>query len=144
MASKDRTLDTAVYQAAVNLRVAGMSERAIYEGLRDVLAEPPSYRDLRVAYSTAGVRYRSEAAAARSEGRYLESRDEGKMERSFYLSRREEVLKVDKTVDAKESFDRRYLLGYLARENLASEAVDVENQIQFAESVETIYDGLGS
>lgn len=120
MPKKDRTLDPRVRDAAVNLRVVGMSERSVYERLRDILDTPPSYRDLRAAYSDAGVRYRHEASEARAVGRFV-GKTPPKSGRSEYFERWAVVREVDQTEDARDAFDRRYVLGYLGREVLPTE-----------------------
>lgn len=139
--AKDRTLYENVRVAAVNLRIAGMSERAIYEGLRDVLAEPPSYRDLRAAFRDENVGTRSEAAARRRERAFLDAGVEHPQESTKYRSQLDLALSVDKTSDAKDAFDRRFILGYLAR---AGTDVDLIEDEGFAESLADIYEDEGS
>jgi len=149
---KDRSLDPAVVSAARDLRVAGLSERAIYEGLRDALERPPSYRDLRAALDRQGVLKRSDATRARRQGDYLaerrvKDRDTGivyraPMRSSNYLSRRREALKVDRTPDARERFNRRYILGYLASHQAQPELLTETDG--YFEDLESIYEGEGS
>lgn len=125
MAAKDRTLPDAVRDAAVNLRVSGLSERSVYEHFRDILAVVPSYRDLRATWADAGVRYRGEAAVARRQGRYVGAKPPV---RSEYAERKALALAVDQTPTASESFDRRYVYGYLGREAISPD--DIEGGFQ--------------
>ena len=64
-AKKERVLDERVERTIRGLRVAGMSERSLYEGLRRNFKEAPSYRDVRAAFERAGLRTRRDATLAR-------------------------------------------------------------------------------
>jgi hypothetical protein len=134
---KDRTLDPAVEKMIVTARVAGISERRIYESLRDDLKEPPSYRDVRAALAKNGVRYRYQATERRRKGDYPLTVGEKQMRSSKYLEKRAEVRKVDRTPDAEDKLADRFLLGYAARAGLDVDLLDDE---RFAESLENIYD----
>jgi len=140
---KDRTLEPKVATAAYNLRVAGMSERAVYENLRDELKENvPSYRDLRALYAERNVRYRSDAAEARRLGLYENPYpDQRPINRSFYEERLEITRRRDKTATAKDALDRNYTLGYMARAGVDPDSLEDR---AMAESLESIYDGHGS
>lgn len=80
--------------AAVNLRISGVSERVIFERYRDLLAEPPSYRELRAAFREHGVSDRAHATELRRSRTYYDRKGEVytaekvKGGTSRYLSRR--------------------------------------------------------
>lgn len=61
-------LSRALADTAYGLRVAGMSERAVYESFRRNLVDAPSYRDLRRVYADAGVLSRAAALRERKAG----------------------------------------------------------------------------
>ena len=125
-----------VYDAAYNLRVAGMSERAIYERLRETVTEYPSYRDLRGFWGDQGVGKRAQATVAREAGAFF-----GSQGSANYRERLRVTREVDQTPDAKEALDRKFLLGYLAR---AKARVSDLSDDGLAESLASIYEGEGS
>lgn len=142
MPKKDRTLPPTLREAVYNLRVGGMSERAIYEGLRERLVEPPSYRDIRASLAADGVRYRSEATAARKARAFHNEGDPDRPVReSEYAQRLKTVKAVDKTADAKDRLDENYILGYLARAGQDPETLEDSN---LRASLASIYEGQGS
>jgi hypothetical protein len=142
MARKVRTVEPTVANAAYNLRVSGMSERAIYENFRDTLKENvPSYRDLRAVYKERQVYYRRDAAEARRLGLYENTEDQRAIHRTFYTERLETTRRVDKTPNAKDALDRNYVLGMMARAGVEPDTLE---DAALAESLEKIYDGLGS
>lgn len=147
MPKKDRSLPPPVETAAVTARVAGMSERAIYERLRDTLDVVPSYRDLRAAYAKAGVLSRRQAAAARREKRFpitqpsLQAIGERQAQRSDYLHRLKVTREVDKSAGGKDRLDQNFILGYMVRSGVDPESV-ADSAVK--DQLEDIYDGIGS
>lgn len=154
--ARGHVVDVEVKEAIVNLRIAGVPERSIYEALRDTLDIPPSYRDIRTVFAENGVATRAQATMARrrssdqgaerqkGEARptyYLTSAGESPIYRTHYAAKRANALEVDRTSDAREAFDRRYTLGYLARAGVQPEDVADEG---VAEALSSIYDGEGS
>jgi hypothetical protein len=141
---KDRDLGGALDATIYKSRVAGLSERAIYEGLRDTLDTPPSYRDVRASLAKQGVRYKREATAARRHGRFGEERGEGRggpMRESRYQARLAVTKRVDRRPEAKDDLDRKFLLGYMARSGVDAESLADPD---LADSLDSIYDGFGS
>jgi len=67
-AKKERTLDPKLDLAINSLRIAGVPERRTYERLREIMKNPPSYRDIRAAYARGGVTTRHDAAVKRKMG----------------------------------------------------------------------------
>ena len=151
MTKKDRTraVTPEVSEAIGRARTAGLSERAIYEGLREGLKEPPSYRDVRAVLERRGLRYKTQATQRRADdlaARVADGRKffhKGPNDPTFdsYRQRKTVALSVDFTSDAGEKFDRRYLLGYLARAGIDPDAIEDEG---FRQSLESIYQGEGS
>lgn len=142
MPKKDRTLTPSLREALYNLRVSGMSERGIYEGLRERLREPPSYRDIRASLASDGVRYRADALRARRDQAFKNDRDpERPVRESDYRARLATVREVDKTPDAKERLDENYIVGYLAR---AGQDPDSLEDTNLRDSLVSIYEGQGS
>lgn len=140
--AKDRTLSPKLDRTIYNLRVSGVSERRIYEGLRDVLAEPPSYRDIRASLTKEGVRFKSEAAAARRAGRYENPPGGDRpMNESQYLDRQAETRKYDRSPDAQDVLVQNYILGQLARQGVDPDTLDDR---ALAERLENIYNDEGS
>lgn len=147
MPKKDRTLPREVAEAAASLRVAGMSERSIYERFRSLLAKPPSYRDLRATFDTYGVGTRAQATARRHAKEFPEQTRE--LERpvksSAYQARRRNNHEVypsgDDRAKADRLLDNQYAVGYLARAGLPAAALSDSDEADFFDD---IYDGFGS
>lgn len=62
-----------IVNAAANLRISGVSEKAIYERYRTLLKQPPTYRELRAAMKERGVGARKEATAFRQKRQYFKA-----------------------------------------------------------------------
>lgn len=162
MAKKDRSLPEPVERTIRTARVSGMSERAIYESLRETLDTPPSYRDVRASLSRSNLRYRSQATAARHARDYPEAvGGERPMRESAYLERlrsaqentrlsREDAkrqgINADEAIASfaradKDALDERYVLGYLARSGADPDDIADED---LRDRLIHIYDGQGS
>ncbi len=143
MPRKDRTLSPNMDATIATLRIDGLSQRAIYESLRDTLEEALSYRDVRASLKRSNLYYKHDAAAARREGRFPRPSNvnEPPQRTSAYRKRREQVLSVDKTPDALDAFNRNYLLGTMARQGVDPNLI---SDVSMRQSLEDIYDGLGS
>lgn len=144
MPKKDRTLSPQIDYTVRALRVEGLSERAIYEQLREHLAaDVPSYRDVRASLERAGLRYRKDAAAARKAVALPDDLSDAQrtIQRIHYSDRLATLSKVDRRSGAKDDLDRAYTLGFLARSGIEPELIEDE---AMRESVVSIYEGLGS
>lgn len=144
MAKKDRALSPSVDYTIRALRVEGLSERAIYEQLREHLAaDVPSYRDVRASLSAAGLRYRRDAAAARRAVRMPEDLSDAQrpIQRIRYSQRLRTLKQVDRRPSAKDDLDRAFALGFLARSGIEPELLSDESM---RESLVNIYEGVGS
>jgi hypothetical protein len=140
--AKDRTLSKELDSSIYNMRVAGLSERSIYEGLREYLEEPPSYRDVRASFKRQGVETRRLATEARKRGEFDNPYpDQRPISKSDYRDRLEIVREVDRTANAKDALDRNYVLGYMARAGVDPTSVE---DPALRESLESIYSGTGS
>jgi hypothetical protein len=139
----DRSMDSRVEQTAYNLRVAGVSERAIYESFRSVLKEPPSYRDLRASFVRNGVATRAAATEARHSGLFVGRLDrQGRKQMATeYADRLRTTKEIDRRAEAKDDLDRNYVLGYMGRAGVDPDLIDDEF---FADSLYSIEEGEGS
>jgi len=146
MPKKDRTLSPQLDYTVKALRVEGMSERAIYEQLREHLAADvpiPSYRDVRATLDKAGLRYRKDAEAARKRVDLPDDLYEAqhRINKMHYSDRLSRLTTADKRAGAKDDLDRAYTLGFLARSGIEPDQVSDESM---RESLVHIYEGVGS
>lgn len=153
MPRKERTIDPKVERAAYNLRVAGVSERHIYESF-SVLKDRPSYRDLRASFEKSGVRYRAQATEARHRGEFLNPHktvvtsgpEKGQailvnQRSSEYKDRLKTTRKVDKTPEATEDLNRSFALAYMGSAGVDPDLILDDG---FADSLYSIEEGEGS
>lgn len=146
MAKKNRALSPELNYTIRALRVEGLSERAIYEQLREhiaITAPIPSYRDVRATLASAGLRYRRQAEAARKGGRMPDdlSSDQHPIQHPHYTDRLTRLHAVDRRPDAKDDLDRAYTLGFLARSGIDPDQI---SDTSLRESIVSIYEGTGS
>ncbi|MGB6442833.1 MAG: hypothetical protein WBF81_06020 [Thermoplasmata archaeon] len=146
MAKKNRALSPELNYTIRALRVEGLSERAIYEQLREhiaITAPIPSYRDVRATLASAGLRYRRQAEAARKGGRMPDdlSSDQHPIQNPHYTDRLSRLHAVDRRPDAKDDLDRAYTLGFLARSGIDPDQI---SDTSLRESIVSIYEGTGS
>lgn len=144
MPKKDRTLSPQLDYTVKALRIEGLSERAIYEQLREHLAaDVPSYRDIRASLSNARLRYRKDAELARKRVELPADLYDGQraIQKMNYEDRLSTLRRVDRRAGAKDDLDRAYTLGFLARSGIEPELIQDESM---RESLVNIYDGVGS
>lgn len=144
MPPKDRSLPRSVEVTAYNLRIAGWSERRVYENLRSSLETAPSYRDLRAVYRRENIYYRTDLTEARHHNEFLNLNAgdrERPMREGHYAERKAVALSVDRTSDAEESFDEKYALGIMRRAGIDPADLADENM---SARLQSIYEGQGS
>lgn len=144
-AKRERTLPPEMDAAIYNLRVAGVSERGIYETLRDTTETLVSYRDLRASFARTGVPTKAMATQARKTAAFNnDDHSERPMKQSDYLRRYEitrQRTRGDLRAEAKDDLDRAYTLGYLARAGVDPSVIDEK---ALRDSLISIYKGEGS
>lgn len=118
--------------AAVNLRSAGLNERRIYEQMRGMLKNNPSYRDLRAAFdrfkSTKGGRIRGQKGKRVT----LDKRGRVKLKsiRSEYKKRVGDLSSPSR----RGRLDRNFTVGYLIAEDVGSDDFKDRNVVEYLES----------
>jgi hypothetical protein len=142
MAKKDRTLDPNVDTAIRTARVAGVSERRIYESLRDLLDTPPSYRDVRASFARGGLSTRHAATVARRSKEFPETTAEARMKSTKYREKAATVREIDRRAQAQDELARNFLLGYLARAGIEPDLLVAGPD--GTDALESIYEGHGS
>lgn len=108
-------MDPKVARAAANLRIAGVSERRIYESFQAVLKDAPSYRALRGVWRQYGVNYRTVRG---TKDVYLRYGKDGKLKRVKGKSAYRERFKAQKTPKQQAKLAKDYALGYLIEQNV--------------------------
>ena len=121
--------------AAVNLRISGVSEAAIYREFHKNLASPPSYGDLRSAFKEYGVQYRRLATSDRRAGLYRNSQGELRKGSSEYLARRRAAFYPKQRKD----IEKRQIKMYLA--TAAKDASEFKEGTDIYEWVQSDYAG---
>lgn len=123
-----------VQVAALNLRIAGVSERRIYETLKGELKDFPSYGQLRSWFTARGVRYREDATARRHAGRYYKLSKGEKIVRVGGSSRYFQRRRAQFTPRAKARLERNMAVGYLLREKVPAKDFKDDSVVNFIES----------
>jgi len=121
--------------AAVNLRIAGVSERRVFETFRDLLEEThrPSYRDLRAAFGDREVLKRHEATELRRAELKYDKRGEKVHGTSEFLYRR---VNQFGSKDAIRRLERKMAVGYLIGNKLPDQHYNPDDRdlVEFIES----------
>jgi len=121
--------------AAVNLRIAGVSERRVFETFRDLLDPDfrPSYRDLRAAFADRGVLKRHSATELRHAEQKFDREGAKVHGTSEFLYRRANQFG---SKDAVRRLERKMAVGYLIGNKLPDTHYNQEDRdlVEFIES----------
>jgi hypothetical protein len=144
---KDRSLDPRLERTITALRIAGMPERNTYESLQRNLKNAPSYRDVRAAYTRAGVTTRHEATLRRKSGEFIQTGDSRPIKQTHYreaLERERDAPYADASSRAfgRRFLDDQYVIGYGYRNGLNAD--DLSDAAPILDAFEKVESSEGS